>query len=496
MISPEQIALYESVAHGRPGAPGASRMLNSSGLQGLAAAMALSTHMVMPGRWLPWVWDAQQGRRPPEVANIEHANVVMALVMAQYNHVLAMLGPAANAPFAPLFQADMAHSVHDFCRGFMLGVNLAKRDWAGLHGVAAAALVSISACAEQGASPQGVRPALWPQPAVDEVAAIMTAVRQLHTHVRSPNSLPLPEVHPIEVANADEAWVVVRAALERFHKPFPHAAIALAHQYRDALAPHFLQVLEEVHEHPKAFAGGDCMLHIFAMTLLACWRDKRAYEPLLAIARLPADDLEELYGDIIGEDFGRCLGSVFNGDARPLAALIADEQVSVWLRWGVMAGWCACVMEGDASADEFEAALLAAGAAAAQRLSADDMSDPDDETLLCAIVSQSAAFRPGALVEAARAWYAQGLVDPRSTTLAELEADLATPAAVHLEDMRTRRQSFVTDVAEEIAWWASYTEPDEPAPARNRAPDGHKVGRNDPCYCGSGLKFKKCHGAN
>jgi preprotein translocase subunit SecA len=23
---------------------------------------------------------------------------------------------------------------------------------------------------------------------------------------------------------------------------------------------------------------------------------------------------------------------------------------------------------------------------------------------------------------------------------------------------------------------------------------GQKVGRNDPCPCGSGLKYKKCHG--
>jgi preprotein translocase subunit SecA len=22
----------------------------------------------------------------------------------------------------------------------------------------------------------------------------------------------------------------------------------------------------------------------------------------------------------------------------------------------------------------------------------------------------------------------------------------------------------------------------------------HEVGRNDPCWCGSGKKFKKCHG--
>jgi uncharacterized protein YecA (UPF0149 family) len=33
----------------------------------------------------------------------------------------------------------------------------------------------------------------------------------------------------------------------------------------------------------------------------------------------------------------------------------------------------------------------------------------------------------------------------------------------------------------------------EPAvPFRREAP---KLGRNDPCFCGSGKKYKKCHGA-
>lgn len=30
------------------------------------------------------------------------------------------------------------------------------------------------------------------------------------------------------------------------------------------------------------------------------------------------------------------------------------------------------------------------------------------------------------------------------------------------------------------------------APYRRETP---KLGRNDPCFCGSGKKFKKCHGA-
>jgi preprotein translocase subunit SecA len=29
-----------------------------------------------------------------------------------------------------------------------------------------------------------------------------------------------------------------------------------------------------------------------------------------------------------------------------------------------------------------------------------------------------------------------------------------------------------------------------------RTPEGVKLGRNDLCFCGSGKKYKKCHGAN
>ena len=27
-----------------------------------------------------------------------------------------------------------------------------------------------------------------------------------------------------------------------------------------------------------------------------------------------------------------------------------------------------------------------------------------------------------------------------------------------------------------------------------RTPTGEKIGRNDPCFCGSGKKYKQCHG--
>ena len=60
---------------------------------------------------------------------------------------------------------------------------------------------------------------------------------------------------------------------------------------------------------------------------------------------------------------------------------------------------------------------------------------------------------------------------------------------------------LIDDVEKEIAWWACFEENKKrkwnlpkvrfvPPPAKARI----KVGRNDPCPCGSGKKFKRCCG--
>ncbi len=43
-----------------------------------------------------------------------------------------------------------------------------------------------------------------------------------------------------------------------------------------------------------------------------------------------------------------------------------------------------------------------------------------------------------------------------------------------------------------IRWGEGGIEPRPPAPVE--PPRGHDLGRNDPCWCGSGKKYKKCHG--
>ena len=42
----------------------------------------------------------------------------------------------------------------------------------------------------------------------------------------------------------------------------------------------------------------------------------------------------------------------------------------------------------------------------------------------------------------------------------------------------------------------SYNTGEGAAPATTSRREGKKIGRNDPCPCGSGKKYKKCHGRN
>jgi hypothetical protein len=126
--------------------------------------------------------------------------------------------------------------------------------------------------------------------------------------------------------------------------------------------------------------------------------------------------------------------------------------------------------------------------------------------LVCAIADLPASE----LLEEVRQAYSEGLVDESVADLEGIERDIAAP-----QPWRRERHTLITDAIGEMEGWACFhpddsgpTEPPEvqvpvarPPPSApteyvapkpvNREP---KIGRNDPCPCGSGKKFKKCCG--
>jgi preprotein translocase subunit SecA len=67
--------------------------------------------------------------------------------------------------------------------------------------------------------------------------------------------------------------------------------------------------------------------------------------------------------------------------------------------------------------------------------------------------------------------------------------DAGQEADRQLKVMEARARQVVEGRADEAG------QPQAPAEQKPVKREGPKVGRNDPCYCGSGKKYKKCHGA-
>jgi preprotein translocase subunit SecA len=80
--------------------------------------------------------------------------------------------------------------------------------------------------------------------------------------------------------------------------------------------------------------------------------------------------------------------------------------------------------------------------------------------------------------------------------LAEMPARRAAPLHfIHPDAAATLKQSLPHEVAPPEAEEAEAKAPLDGGPARTVTHAEAKVGRNDPCPCGSGKKYKKCHGA-
>jgi hypothetical protein len=102
---------------------------------------------------------------------------------------------------------------------------------------------------------------------------------------------------------------------ERFNGKFAQAAVEAAVARREEVAPELLRILEDtVDRAAEIDTEGDYMAHLYAMFLLAQFRETRAYPLVVRFASLPGDLLDSLCGDFIAGDLGNVLASVCGGD--------------------------------------------------------------------------------------------------------------------------------------------------------------------------------------
>src|ERR1019366_3057847 len=205
--------------------------------------------------------------------------------------------------------------------------------------------------------------------------------------------------------------------LERVSETFPRAAVEAAVAQREEITPDLLRILEDAADRaPELDAEGDYMAHLYAMFLLAQFRETRAYPLVVRFASLPGDLLDSLCGDFITEDLGQVLASVCGGELQGIRSLIENEDADEWARGAALSSLVTLVAAGQKSRDEIVSyfASLFRGKLVRQWSHVWDT-----------LVSYSSDLYAEELLDDIKQAYDEGLVDPGYIGFKHVKQDLA-----------------------------------------------------------------------
>ena len=281
--------------------------------------------------------------------------------------------------------------------------------------------------------------------------------------------------------------------LERWRGKFEREAVQAAVERREEITPELLRMLEETVERAAELAPqGDWMGHLSAMCLLAQFREVRAYSLVVRFGQLPGKLLKELCGYFLTEDFSSVLASVSGGDVSGIQSLIEDERVDVRVRSVALDSLSVLVAEGQRSREEIVDYLMRLFQGGLER-----RRSPVWASLVCC----SCDLYPQELLSDIEQAFRDGLIDPTEVGMDSVLGDLAEGKERMLARLRSDcRFQMIDDAAAYIEKWCPVDDPPaasvkwSPAPAISPVRSTPKGGRNDPCPCESGKKYKKCCG--
>lgn len=282
----------------------------------------------------------------------------------------------------------------------------------------------------------------------------------------------------------------------RFYKSrtLPRKALNKAVANKEETTELLLEEFDAFLENPAiVLSDQDYMLHIYGIYLLAQFRVTEAFPKLIEFISWPEETIDFTLGDIVTEDLNSILYSTFNGDFEQLKVVIENPAIAFYVRDAALDTYAQLYADGHVSQEEFFAYL--------RKIIADKrfMGRQDISEIIQSVVMAHHLFE---MLDDMQALYDEGRMDTQLAGEYDEFLDF-------VYDYKNNRQSvtLIDDAIEELQSWGMFDPLEElnremeerqlkleneflTFEKKNERPQ--KVGRNDPCPCGSGKKYKKC----
>jgi uncharacterized protein DUF1186/SEC-C motif-containing protein len=280
---------------------------------------------------------------------------------------------------------------------------------------------------------------------------------------------------------------------------FPQEILEDIVNNREQYTPELLNIIEYSTNHMQELQGDpDNMAHIYAIYLLAQFREKKAYQLIVDFFSVPGEISVDITGDLVTEDLGQILASVSCGDTSRMVELGEDIEINEYVRSASLQGLLTLVVCGEKSRDEVMAYY--------KSLFHKTLTNDESEFLLDDLSLFSTELYPEEVLHEIEQAHKKEMLDLYFLSIEDVKNTLSKGKESVLRDLQKNpRYQLVQDVIGEMGKWACFNQKEhkssmlEQEDFYNINPIGRKsdkIGRNEPCPCGSGKKYKKCCGSN
>ncbi|HOJ11142.1 MAG TPA: DUF1186 domain-containing protein [Clostridiales bacterium] len=287
--------------------------------------------------------------------------------------------------------------------------------------------------------------------------------------------------------------------LEYFNKKFPYQELEEAIRRKGEITPILLDALDKLVEHPEiATENSDYMLHIYALHLLAQFKEKKAFPKIISSISLDPDDLDEILDDTITEGLASILYSTFDGQLSLLQSTIENPKINIYARCAALNTYAELYSDKALSKETVISYL--------KKLIYDEQYNDGSDlaTHIQDVVIEKHLFE---MIDDIQYLYDEDRIDIGINGKHDDFID-----SIFSYEYSQERVKYIDDTIAEMEWWACFEQTQKKHIQREMDVDeisnqmlkkekgsptlveikNMKVGRNNPCPCGSGKKYKHC----
>ena len=273
---------------------------------------------------------------------------------------------------------------------------------------------------------------------------------------------------------------------------FPKEAFQVLTENEEEAKPYLREALEKAIRE-KTDLDSDYQLHFYALFLLGQFQDKEAFPQITELVSLPPEVVDYLIGDAVTSGLSDILYNTYDGDLNQLKQMIADIKIDEYVRADVLDVMGQLYLDGKIPETDWKSFL-------SQKIHGAQGYDHiynriADLICRCHFVD---------MLPEIRYMFDHDLMDEGYLGKYDSCVDLMFEYSEEEEPFCAKSM----DAAECLKSWAMFTDSNTKNPdmsekdlekmframeiAVNPPIRKKKIGRNDPCPCGSGKKYKFC----